>query len=120
MEDKNSVKRSARLKRSRRVRGKVKGTAERPRLAVFKSLNHVYAQLIDDASRKTITGVSSLKGSVNAGGNQMERAKAVGVAIARKAGELGIKSIVFDRSGYKYHGKVKALAEAARETGLQF
>ena len=120
MEDKSRIKRNARLKRSRRVRGKVKGTAERPRLAVFKSLNHVYAQLIDDSARKTITGVSSLKGSINVGGNQVEKAKAVGVAIARKAGELGIKSIVFDRSGYKYHGKVKALAEAARENGLQF
>jgi large subunit ribosomal protein L18 len=120
MDDKNRIKRNARLKRSRRVRGKVKGTAERPRLAVFKSLNHIYAQLVDDSSRRTLTGVSSLKGSVNAGGSQMEMAKAVGAAIARKAGDLGIKSIIFDRSGYKYHGKVKALAEAAREAGLKF
>lgn len=120
MEDKNRFKRNARLKRSRRVRGKVKGTAERPRLAVFKSLNHVYAQLVDDTSRKTLTGVSSLKGSVNASGKKVEKAKAVGTAIAQKAVDLGIKSVVFDRSGYKYHGKIKALAEAAREAGLEF
>ena len=120
MDDKNKIKRSGRLKRSRRVRAKVKGTAERPRLVVFKSLKHVYAQLVDDTSRRTLTGVSSLKGSVNAGGNRTQKAKAVGAAIARKAGDLGIKSIVFDRSGYKYHGKVKALADAAREAGLEF
>lgn len=119
MEDKNRIKRNARTKRSRRVRGKVKGTPERPRLAVFKSLNHVYAQLVDDTSRKTLTGVSSLKGSLNASGNKVEKAKAVGAAIAKKAVDLGIKSVVFDRSGYKYHGKIKALAEAAREAGLE-
>jgi len=120
MRDKNVEKRNARLKRARRVRGKIVGTAERPRLVVFKSLNHIYAQLVDDTSRKTLTGVSSLKGSLNADGKQMEKARAVGAAIARKAQDLGIKSIVFDRSGYLYHGNVKALAEAARETGLEF
>jgi large subunit ribosomal protein L18 len=87
---------------------------------VFKSLRYVYAQLVDDTARKTITGVSSLKGSLNVAGKGLEQARAVGKAIASKATELGIKDVVFDRSGYIYHGKVKALAEAAREAGLNF
>lgn len=120
MNDKNLEKKNARLKRSRRVRAKVKGTSERPRLVVFKSLKHVYAQLVDDNSRKTLTGVSSLKGGLNVSGNRTEKAKAVGTAIAQKAKDLGFESIVFDRSGYRYHGKIKALAEAAREAGLKF
>ena len=120
MKDRNKVKRNARIKRSRRVRGKILGTAERPRLVVFKSLNHIYAQLVDDTSRKTLTGVSSLKGSLNADGKKTEKAEAVGAAIAGKAKDLGIKSIVFDRSGYRYHGKIKVLAEAARKAGLEF
>jgi len=120
MRDKNIVKRQARAKRSRRVRGGMRGTAERPRLVVFKSLKHIYAQLVDDTSRKTLTGVSSLKGSLDAGGNQMKKAAAVGAAIAQKAKDLGIKTIIFDRSGYLYHGNIKALAEAARKAGLEF
>jgi large subunit ribosomal protein L18 len=120
MNDKNADKKNARLKRSRRVRARVKGTSDRPRLVVFKSLNHVYAQLVDDTSRKTLTGVSSLKGGLNVSGNRTEKAKAVGAAIAQKAKDLGFESIVFDRSGYQYHGKIKALAEAARELGLKF
>ena len=120
MKDRNIRKQEARLKRSRRVRGKVRGTSERPRLAVYKSLNHIYAQLVDDTGRKTITGVSSLKGGLDSAGKQTEKAKAVGAAIAGKAKDLGIKSVVFDRSGYRYHGNVKALAEAAREAGLEF
>ncbi|MEE9555341.1 MAG: 50S ribosomal protein L18 [candidate division Zixibacteria bacterium] len=118
--DKHSIKRNARIRRAQRVRSKVQGTADRPRLAVFKSLNHLYAQLIDDGGRKTIAGVSSLKGGLNVKGNKTEKAVAVGEAIAKKAQELGIKAVVFDRSGYAYHGKVKALAEAARKTGLEF
>jgi len=118
--DKQLVKRGARIRRAQRVRSKIKGTADRPRLMVFKSLQHVYAQLVDDTARKTITGVSSLKGSVNVSGNKTEKAKAVGAAIAKKAQELGINSVVFDRSGYLYHGNVKALADAARESGLKF
>jgi large subunit ribosomal protein L18 len=118
--DRFTLKRKSRIRRAGRVRRKVRGTAERPRLAVFKSLRYVYAQLIDDTARKTIVGVSSLKGSLNVSGRGMEQAKAVGKAIAGKARELGIKDVVFDRSGYIYHGKVKALAEAAREEGLNF
>lgn len=120
MIDKKSQKKNARLKRSRRVRGRVKGTPERPRLVVFKSLKHVYAQLVDDTSRKTFTGVSSLKGGLNVSGNCTEKAKAVGEAIGKKARELGFETVVFDRSGYLYHGKIKALAEAVRESGLKF
>jgi large subunit ribosomal protein L18 len=120
MRDKNVRKQRARLKRSRRVRGKVRGTAERPRLVVFKSLNHIYAQLVDDTSRKTITGISSLKTDSGEKQKQTDKAKAVGTGIAKKAQDLGIKTIVFDRSGYRYHGNIKALAEAAREAGLEF
>jgi len=120
MIDKNAQKKNARLKRSRRVRGRVKGTTERPRLVVFKSLKHIYAQLVDDTSRRTLTGVSSLKGGLNVSGNCTEKAKAVGEAIGKKARELGFETIVFDRSGYLYHGRVKALAEAVRESGLKF
>jgi len=118
--DKQFVKREARIRRAKRVRSKIKGTMECPRLVVFKSLKHVYAQLVDDTGRKTITGVSSLKGGLNAKGNRTQKAKAVGEAIAKKAQELGIKKVIFDRSGYLYHGKVKALAEAARGSGLEF
>lgn len=120
MANKQMLKRDARLKRALRIRRKLQGTAERPRLVVFKSLNHLYAQLINDLEQKTITGVSSLKGSANAEGNKTAKAKAVGKAIALKAHERGIKEVVFDRSGYLYHGKIKALAEAARAAGLKF
>lgn len=120
MANKQEFKRDARIKRAGRVRRKIRGTAERPRLVVFKSLNHIYAQLVDDQQRKTITGVSSLKGSVNAKGKKTEKAAAVGTAIAEKAKSIGIKQVVFDRSGYLYHGKIKALAEAARKAGLEF
>lgn len=116
----SAKKLSSRLKRARRVRAKIKGTAERPRLVVFKSIKHIYAQLVDDKSRKTLTGVSSLKGSLDLSGNQTDMAKSVGEAIAQKAQDLGLKTIVFDRSGYLYHGKVKALAEAVRKAGLEF
>jgi len=120
MADKSMAKRDSRVKRALRIRKNIKGTAERPRLVVFKSLNHVYAQLVNDLERKTITGVSSQKGSVNASGKKVEKAKAVGAAIAAKAKELGITKVVFDRSGYLYHGKIKALADSARKAGLEF
>ena len=120
MADKNIIKRDSRLKRAARIRNKVKGTSERPRLVVFKSLKHVYAQLVNDAEQKTITGVSSHKGSANATGKKTVIAGTVGKAIAEKAIALGIKEVVFDRSGYRYHGKIKALAEAARKAGLKF
>jgi large subunit ribosomal protein L18 len=120
MADKNTFKREARIRRASRIRNKIKGTGERPRLVVFKSLKHVYAQLVNDSERKTITGVSSHPGSANAIGSKTAKAKVVGKAIAEKALSLGIKEVVFDRSGYRYHGKIKALAEAARQAGLKF
>jgi large subunit ribosomal protein L18 len=118
--DKNREKRAARLRRAGRLRSRIRGTAERPRLIVFKSLKHIYAQLVDDTGRRTITGVSSLKGGIGASGNRTEKAKAVGEAIGKKARELGIEKVIFDRSGYMYHGNIRALAEAARESGLEF
>ena len=103
-----------------RIRDKVSGTTERPRLAVFKSLKHIYAQVIDDATGKTIASASSLdKDSATKGANKAA-AKAVGALIAKKAKDKGITRVVFDRGGYLYHGNVKALADAARENGLEF
>ena len=113
-------KNTARLKRHARVRKKISGTAARPRLNVFRSTKHIYAQLIDDVAGVTLASASSMeKGFEGFGGNK-EAAKKVGMAIARKAQEKGISEIVFDRSGYIYHGRVKELAEGAREGGLQF
>lgn len=117
------VKNEARLRKHLRVRKKVKGTSERPRLNVFRSLNHIYAQVIDDTTGTTLAAASTLdeaiKGTVKSGGNK-EAAKAVGKLVAEKAAEKGIKAVVFDRGGYIYHGRVKELAEAAREAGLDF
>lgn len=116
MKDKNK----ARMKRHYRVRKNISGTAERPRLNVFRSLNHIYAQVIDDTKGVTLVAASSLdKGFEGYGGN-VEGAKAVGKAVAEKALAAGIKSVVFDRDGYVYHGRVAALAEGAREGGLEF
>ena len=113
-------KNTARLKRHARVRKKISGTAARPRLNVFRSTKHIYAQLIDDVAGGTLASASSMeKGFEGFGGNK-EAAKKVGMAIARKAQEKGISEIVFDRSGYIYHGRVKELAEGAREGGLKF
>lgn len=113
----------ARLKRKKRIRKKITGTAGRPRLCVFKSLRNMYAQLVDDTTGKVITGVSTLtadvKGDIKYGGNAAS-AKKIGETIAKKALGLGIKEILFDRNGFKYHGRVKALAEGAREAGLNF
>ena len=112
--------RAQRLKRHRRVRKNISGTAERPRLNVFRSLNHIYAQVIDDVNGVTLVSASSLdKGFEGYGGN-VEGAKAVGKAVAEKAVAAGIKAVVFDRGGYVYHGRVAALAEGAREGGLEF
>lgn len=104
-----------------RIRKKVKGTSERPRLAVFRSLNHVYAQVIDDVNGVTLCSASSVEKGVglDSGGN-IDAAKSIGKLIAERAKEKGINSVVFDRGGYIYHGRVKSLAEAAREAGLQF
>lgn len=104
-----------------RIRKKVKGTPERPRLAVFRSLNHVYAQLIDDVNGVTLCSASSVEKSAGVGnGGNIDAAKSIGKLIAERAKEKGINSVVFDRGGYIYHGRVKSLAEAAREAGLQF
>ena len=105
-----------------RIRGKISGTAERPRLNVFRSLNHVYTQLIDDAHGVTIASASSKmpKSEEQKSGGNVEAAKAVGKLIAERAQEKGIKKVVFDRGGYLYHGRIKALADAAREAGLEF
>jgi large subunit ribosomal protein L18 len=104
----------------RRIRRKLSGTPERPRLAVFRSVAHIYAQVIDDTAGKTLVAASSVdKGGKTDGGNVMA-AKAIGKLVAERAKEKGIKSVVFDRGGYQYHGRVKALADAAREAGLEF
>jgi len=107
-----------------RIRKRIRGTSECPRLAVFRSSKHIYAQIIDDVSGKTLIAVSSLSGELKdelaKAKNPIERSKFIGIAIAKKALEKNIKKIVFDRRAYKYHGRVKALAEGAREGGLQF
>jgi large subunit ribosomal protein L18 len=103
-----------------RIRGKVTGTADRPRLAVFKSLKHIYVQLIDDSAGRTIASASSRDKDSGAKGANAAAAKAVGELIARKAKDKGVKQVVFDRGGYQYHGNIKALADAARENGLEF
>jgi len=104
-----------------RIRSKVTGTAERPRLAVKKSLKHIYVQVIDDANGKTIAAASTRdKDAGVKGGSNQAAAKAVGALIAKKAKDKGVKRVVFDRGGYQYHGNVKALADAARENGLEF
>ncbi|MEE1224784.1 MAG: 50S ribosomal protein L18 [Clostridia bacterium] len=111
---------AARIKRHQRVRKNISGTAERPRLNVYRSLNNIYAQVIDDVKGVTLVAASSMdKGFEGYGGN-VEAAKAVGKAVAEKALAAGIKTVVFDRGGYVYHGRVAALAEGAREGGLEF
>ena len=110
----------ARLKRHARVRAKISGTPERPRLNVFRSAKHIYAQLIDDVNGVTLASANTLeKGFEGATGNA-EAAKKVGVVLAERAKAKGIEQVVFDRGGYVYHGRVAALAEGAREGGLQF
>lgn len=111
--------REARLRRHRRVRGKVAGTAERPRLAVFRSNRGVFAQLIDDESGRTLASASWL-GNRSFKGTKSEQAAEVGKALAKSAKAAGITTCVFDRGGYLYHGRVKALADGAREGGLEF
>lgn len=108
----------ARLRRHRRVRGKISGTAERPRLAVFRSSKHIYAQIIDDVAGVTLASASSMDKDFEGFGGNIEAATKVGNAIAKKALEKGINTVVFDRGGFVYHGRVKALAEGAREGGL--
>ena len=112
--------RQARERRHRRIRGKVAGTAERPRLAVFRSNKGIFAQLVDDESGKTIAGASWLGLPKSFKGTKTEQAEAVGKAVAEAARKAGIEAVVFDRGGYLYHGRVKALADGAREGGLKF
>ncbi|HEY1421148.1 MAG TPA: 50S ribosomal protein L18 [Candidatus Dormibacteraeota bacterium] len=107
-----------RSKRHRRVRVHVVGTAARPRLSVFRSLNHLYAQLIDDSGNRTLAAASTV--GLKAKGNGVAEAAEVGKAIAAKAKAAGVSSVVFDRGGFLYHGRIKALADAAREAGLEF
>ena len=114
----------ARQRRKKRIRRRLQGTSERPRLSVFRSAKHIYAQLIDDTAARTLVAVSSLSKEVRSqlqgkGGNK-EGAAVIGGSIAKRALEQGIKQVVFDRSGFLYHGRIKALAEAARQSGLEF
>ena len=111
-----------RMIRHRRVRKKVHGVTERPRLAVFRSSRYIYAQVIDDSAHQTLVSSSSLDSEVKAGGprGKIDGAAAVGASVAKRAIAKGIKTVVFDRAGYKYHGRVRALADAARKEGLKF
>ncbi|AEA34317.1 50S ribosomal protein L18 [Hippea maritima] len=111
-----------RQRRKVRIKYKIRGTAERPRLCVYKSLKHIYAQIIDDESGRTIVSASTLDLDLRdkVKGSNITSAKVVGEAIAKKALEKGIEKVVFDRNGYIYHGKVKALADSARAAGLKF
>lgn len=120
---KGQKKTESRQRRHARIRAKVEGTVSRPRLSVFRSLTNIYAQVIDDESGKTLVSASTideeLKGQM-AGKTKTEAAKLVGKAVAERAKKAGVTTVVFDRGGYKYHGRVAALAEAAREAGLEF
>ncbi|MBM6921120.1 50S ribosomal protein L18 [Phocea massiliensis] len=109
-----------RLKRHRRVRAKISGTAQRPRLNVFRSNKHIYAQLIDDVNGVTLASASTMDKGFDGNGSNKEAARKVGQAIAKAAAEKNIEVVVFDRGGYLYHGRVKELADGARESGLKF
>jgi large subunit ribosomal protein L18 len=113
----------ARKRRHLRVRKKVVGTAQCPRLTVYRSLNHIYVQVVDDSQGRTLLSVSTIDPSIRkklSGTSKTQQAAMVGTALAEQALQAGIKRVVFDRGGYKYHGRVRALAEASREGGLQF
>ena len=112
--------RGQRIKRHNRVRGKISGTAERPRLCVFRSENHIYAQIIDDVAGNTLVSASSVEKGFEGKGGNVEATKKIGATVAERALQKGIEEVVFDRGGYIYHGRVKALAEGAREGGLKF
>jgi len=113
-----SKTKSTRLRRQIRIRAKISGTASRPRLSIYRSNTNIYAQLIDDTAGKTLASTSDLK--LEKQGNKVEMSKKVGEAIAKLAKEKGIETVVFDRGWFAYHGRVKALADSAREAGLQF
>jgi len=108
-----------RMRIHKRIRRRVRGTEQRPRLAVFRSVKHIYAQVIDDVQGHTLVAAASTQ-EMKTGGGNVAGAKAIGKLVAERAQDKGIKAVVFDRGGYLYHGRVKALAEAAREAGLQF
>ena len=112
--------RAQRMKRHNRVRGKISGTPERPRLSVFRSENHIYAQVIDDVAGNTLVSASTVEKSFEGNGSNIEAAKKIGALVAERALQKGIEEVVFDRGGYIYHGRVKALADGAREGGLKF
>jgi large subunit ribosomal protein L18 len=119
---KTSNTRAARLKRHRRLRAKVEGSPSRPRLAVFRSLKHIYAQVIDDTTGSTLVSASDIDPALReqAKSGKTDEARMVGEAVAKRALERGISQVVFDRGGFLYHGRVKALADAARGAGLEF
>jgi large subunit ribosomal protein L18 len=116
--------RAARVRRHIRIRAGLAGTPERPRLAVFRSLNHIYAQVIDDAAGHTLVAASDMdkdvRAAVKTGSKKSEVAQAVGEALAKKVKDKGIGTVVFDRGGFRYHGRVRALAEAVRKGGIEF
>ena len=110
-----------RERRSLRIRHKISGTAERPRLSVFRSLNHIYAQVIDDASGRTLAAASTLEKELRGSkSTKTEEAAVIGRLVAERAKTAGVERVVFDRAGFRYHGRIKSLAEAAREAGLEF
>jgi large subunit ribosomal protein L18 len=117
---KKEDRQEARVRRHLRIRKKLSGTAERPRLAVFRSEKNIYAQIIDDVAQVTVVAASSLDKDFNGVGSNKAAAKEVGKLVAQRAIEKGIKSVVFDRGGFIYHGRIQELAEAAREAGLEF
>lgn len=117
------MRKTMRLKRKKRIRQKLSGTAERPRMSVFRSAKHIYAQLIDDTAGKTLVSASTVEKEVRDHGkfeNKVSAAKYIGKLIAERASKQGIKSVVFDRNGFMYHGRVKAVSDGAREVGLDF
>jgi large subunit ribosomal protein L18 len=113
-------KKQIRARIHKRIRRKLAGSSERPRLAVFRSVAHIYAQVIDDTRGTTLVSASSVDKSAKTNGGNIAAAKAIGKLVAERAKDKGIKGVIFDRGGYKYHGRVKALADAAREAGLEF
>lgn len=116
----SATNQAARRRRHIRVRKQLAGTSQRPRLAVFRSAQHIYAQVIDDGEGKTLVAASDLEKTIKAGKTKTASAETVGAELARRAGKAGIRQVVFDRGGFKYHGRVKALAEGARKAGLEF
>ena len=117
------MRKTMRLKRKKRIRQKVSGTADRPRMSVFRSTKHIYAQIIDDTTGVTLVSASTVEKEIRDRGkfeNKVSAAKHIGTLIAQRASQKGIKSVVFDRNGFMYHGRVKALSDAAREVGLDF